>query len=82
MGCIVLSGSHVSLYRRPSEPLDSCSGQTRHGDAYRSCDSQLNHDAAINVSKAPFTERFTRAILALDQTNICSATTTATVPLR
>jgi len=41
---------------------------------YRAHDSRQNRDVAIKVSKAQFTERFTRearAIAALNHTNIC-----------
>ena len=44
------------------------------GEVYRAHDSRLDRDVAIKVSKAQFTERFTRearAIAALNHTNIC-----------
>jgi serine/threonine protein kinase len=44
------------------------------GEVYRGHDSRLDRDVAIKVSKAQFTERFTRearAIAALNHTNIC-----------
>src|SRR6202050_4942961 len=44
------------------------------GEVYSAHDSRLHRDVAIKVSKAQFTERFTReahAIAALNHTNIC-----------
>jgi len=44
------------------------------GEVYRAHDSRLDRDVAIKVSKAQFSERFTRearAIAALNHTNIC-----------